>query len=129
MPAASVYGAGEKLAVGVEGIIGQGQVGEVLVVENVQVVDARVTATLVNNSPNRIDDIQLVIRHTFLWNDERSPGKDNPGRTEYYLVLGQVDPHGRLAFEYRPDPPLQQRADGTFKTSIEIAGFTEVGVE
>ena len=126
----SAAGAADQgLAVGVEGIIGQGQVGDVLHITDVHATDARVKATLVNNSDSRIKDIQLVIRHTFLWNDERNPGSDNPGRTEFYLVLGEIAPHGQLAFEYRPDPPLPQRADGTFKTSIEIAGFTEVGAD
>lgn len=121
--------AADGLAVGAEGIIGQTDVGTVLEIRDIDSTDARVRATLVNNSGSRIKDIQVVVRHAFLWKDERNPGRDNPGRTEFFLVLGEVEPHGRLAFEYRPEPPLPQRADGTFKTSIEIAGFTEVGAE
>lgn len=126
---AGLAAADDGLAVGAKGIIGQSDVNSVLDVRSVDATDARVKATLVNNSDNRIKDVQLVIRHSFLWKDERNPGTDNPGRTEYYLVLGEVEPHGQLAFEYRPDPPLPQRDDGTFKTSIEIAGFTEVGAD
>jgi len=110
-------------------IIGQTDVRSVLEVTNLQASDARVTATLVSRSSMRIKDIQLVVRHAFLWKDERNPGKDNPGRTEYYLVLGEVEPNGSIAFEYQPDPPLPQRTDGSFQTSIEIAGFTEFGAE
>lgn len=101
----------------------------VIDVTEVQGNGNQVSATLVNNTGNLIRDIQLVIRHTFLWKDERSPGKDNPGRSEYFLVLGELAPHGKLAFEYQADPPLPTRDDGTFETSIEVAGFTEVGAE
>lgn len=118
-----------SLAVGAEGIVGQPDVGTVLEIRDLASSGSRVRATLVNHSGNRIKDIQLAVRHAFLWNDERNPGSDNPGRTEFFLVLGEIEPHGRLAVEYQPDPPLPQRADGTFRTSIEIAGFTEVGAD
>lgn len=117
------------LSVGAEGIITERDVRSVLEVSDVRATDRSVTATLVSRSSMRIQDIQLVVRHSFLWNDERNPGTDNPGRTEYYRVLGEIEPHGTLTFEYQPDPPLPQRADGSFQTSIEIAAFTEVGAE
>lgn len=117
------------LAVGPDGLISQSDVRSVVDVTDVRSTDSRVTATLVNRSASRITDVQIVVRHAFLWNDERRPGTDNPGRTEYYRVLGDIEPHGSLAFEYQPDPPLPQRSDGTFRTSIEIAAFTEVGAE
>lgn len=102
---------------------------DIIDVTDVQGSGNRVTATLVNNSGNRIRDIQLVIRHTFLWKNERAPGKDNPGRSEYFLVLGELAPNGKLAVEYQADPALPERTDGTFETSIEVAGFTEEGAE
>ena len=126
---AGAWATDQGLAVGAEGIVAASEARAVLEVTNVRVEGERITATLVNSSSSLVKDIQLVIRHAFLWNDERNPGTDNPGRTEYYLVLGEVEPNGTLAFEYRPDPPLPNRDDGTFKTSIEVAGFTEVGAD
>lgn len=117
------------LKVGVSGIIDRGEVRSVLEVTDVRAANGRVTATLVSRSSMQIRDIQLAVRHAFLWNDERNPGTDNPGRTEYFLVLGEIEPNGSLTFEYQADPPLPQRTDGSFQTSIEIAAFTQVGAE
>lgn len=128
-PAVQAQDAGSAPVEGNKAILTGGAERGVIDVTDVSGNGNRVTATLVNNSSNRIRDIQLVIRHTFLWANERSPGNDNPGRSEYFLVLGELAPNGKLAFEYQADPPLPERSDGTFETNIEVAGFTEEGAE
>jgi len=89
--------------------------------------DGAVSAVLINQSKRRVRDVKLLVHHTWLWRDERHPGEDSPGRSEYYVVQGDVPAGGRLPFTYQPSPPLPNRSDGHFETSVEVVGLTEVG--
>ena len=86
-----------------------------------------VSAVLVNRSRRLVKDVKLLVRHAWLWNNERHPGTDNPGRAEYYVARGQIPVGGSLPFTYHPQPPLPRRSDGRFTTTVEVVGFTEVG--
>ncbi|MBI3785600.1 MAG: hypothetical protein HY270_19580 [Deltaproteobacteria bacterium] len=68
-----------------------------------------------------------MIRHAWLWKNERHPGSDNPGRTDRYVVPGEVPAGGTLPFSYTIEPPLPNRSDGHFVTTVELVGLTEVG--
>jgi hypothetical protein len=58
-----------------------------------------------------------------------SPGPDvlNPGRAVFHTVEGAISGQGRKEFVYRPDPPLRGSGSGSFRTKVEVIGFTEVG--
>ena len=96
-------------------------------VTDVAAKDGTVSAVLVNRSQHVIKDVKLLIRHGWLWKNERHPGADSPGRAEYYVVHGQIPPGGSMPFTYRIDPPLPQRSDGRFSSSVEVVSFTEIG--
>jgi hypothetical protein len=98
-----------------------------VVARNLDVRGGVVSGVLVNNSRRLLRDVRLLVRHTWLWKDERAPRRDNPGRSEYYTVAGDLPAGGTLPFRYQPAPPLPARADGHFETSVEVVGFTEVG--
>jgi hypothetical protein len=89
--------------------------------------DGTVSGTLVNKSPRQVRDVRLLIRHAWVWKDERHPGADSPGTAEYYVVHSAVPAGGSLRFTRTPSPPLPQRSDGHFETSVEVVGFEEVG--
>jgi hypothetical protein len=55
------------------------------------------------------------------------PGEDSPGRVDYYTVRSELPPAGEVELKYRPEPPLPDRADGHFETTVEVAGWTETG--
>jgi hypothetical protein len=101
----------------------------------VVVVDVRsdqsgiVSATLVNRTDHSVRDVRLLVRHEWLWNDEMSPGPEvlNPGRAVFHTVEGSIPAQGRKEFVYRPDPPLRGGASGSFRTKVEVIGFTEIG--
>ena len=82
-----------------------------------------VTGVIANQSPTTVEDVRLLIRHTWFWKDEKHPGEKSPGRAEYYTVAGEITPGGEQPFSYSPNPPLPQRADGHFETSVEIVSF------
>ena len=89
--------------------------------------DGTVTGVLVDRSTRLVRDVRLLIRHNWLWKDERHPGEDSPGRVAYHIVPADIPPGGNVEFRYRPDPPLPARSDGRFETTVEAVGVTEVG--
>ena len=89
--------------------------------------DGVVTGVLVNRSTRLVRDVRLLVRHTWLWKNELHPGEESPGRVAYHLVPVDVPPAGSVEFRYHPDPPLPERSDGRFETTVEVVGLTEIG--
>ena len=87
-----------------------------------------VVGTLTNRGGEQIHDIRLLIDIPFLWANEVKPGQDSPGRSSVLTVQGPLAPHGELAFEFTPNPPLPERTDGHFgDPQVHVMGFTSVG--
>ena len=100
---------------------------QTVIVRDLIAEDDAVSGFVVNNSTRLVRDVRLLIRHNWLWNNERFPGEDSPGRSAYYVVPNDIPPGGRAPLTYHPNPPLPARSDGRFTTSAEVVGFTEVG--
>jgi hypothetical protein len=99
---------------------------EVVAVRGIEVKDGEVSGELVNKSGRVIQDVQVLIRHTWLWKNEFRPGQDDPGTAVYYTVEKQIAPGESARFTYKPPRPLPSRKDGNFATTVSVAGFTEV---
>lgn len=99
--------------------------GEV-VVQNVSLRDEAVSGTVVNRSPRSVREVRLQITYAWMWNDERHPGSNAPGRTEYYTLAAEIPTGGSAPFTYRPTTPLPTRSDGRFVPSVSVVGVTEV---
>jgi hypothetical protein len=100
--------------------------GQVVTVRNVTVKDGVVSGEVVNKSQRTLREVQLLIRYSWLWKDEFQPGKDDPSMAVYHTVEKEIAPGGTLRFTYKPASPLPSRPDGSFETSVSVAGFTEV---
>jgi len=98
----------------------------VVTVENVQVKNGTVTGEVHNLSRHTLRDVQILVRYTWLWNNEFKPGKDDPGASFYDTVPGEIPPGGSAKFTFSPSPPLPKRADGRFETTVSVAGFSEI---
>ncbi len=98
----------------------------VLTIEKLTVKDGIVSGEVSNRSARLLRDVQLLIRYTWLWDDEMKPGKMDPGTSTYYNLQKEIVPGGRLPFTFSPSPPLMQMSGGRYQTSVTIAGFTEV---
>lgn len=113
---------------GARTVIADEEPGSSVVVRHVQARDdGVVTGVLVNRSTRLVRDVRLLVRHSWLWSHEFSPGEDSPGRVAYHVVPADIPPAGSVEFRYRPDPPLPDRSDGRFETSVEVVGLTEIG--
>lgn len=108
-------------------IVSGDEAARAVVVTGAKMEKGELSGTLVNRSPRPIRDVELLVNHVWLWQNERHPGEDNPGRSDYYTVHREIPPNGSVTFTYRPTPPLPQRADGRFDTSVQIVGLVEVG--
>ena len=107
-------------------LISQEQVSQAVSIRNLVVKDGVVSGELVNNSSRTLRDVQLLIRSTWLWNNEMHPGADSPGDAVYYTVEGDISPGGSKPFTYRPASPLPSRPDGHFEIAVSVAGFAEI---
>ena len=88
--------------------------------------DGVVRGMLASQSSSVIREVTLLVHHTWNWQNEMRPGDDSPGRSTYVHISGDVPALGTLHFEYVPSPPLPERNDGTFTTSVDISAYTEV---
>jgi hypothetical protein len=109
-------------------VLSQDQAQRTMTIEKVAAqADGTVTGEIRNNSKNTVRDVQLFIRHTFLWKNEFHPGKESPSVASYPTISGDIAPGKSLPFKFTPNPPLPKRTDGRFEApSVSIAGFTQV---
>ncbi len=102
------------------------QVSKVLTVRNLRVDGAAVSGELVNESPETLRDVQLLIRYDWRWNNEFRPKNNPPGDAEFYTVQGEISPRGTKSFSYKPSQPLPSRTDGYFDTTVSVVGYTRI---
>jgi hypothetical protein len=101
-------------------------IAPIVVIEQLAIKDGRVSGAVRNKTSHMLRDVQLFIRYTWLWDDERNPGKIDPGTSTFHTLTETIQPGAKLDFTYQPSPPLPRIAGGHFETSVKIAGFTEV---
>jgi hypothetical protein len=107
-------------------IVASSQASQEVIIENVTASDSSVGGTVVNNSSKTFRNVVLLIRQDWLWNDERNPGPDSPGRTLSFILRQDIAPHASASFALQT-PPLAERPDGRFVTTVEVTDFSEVG--
>lgn len=100
-------------------------VERMVTVESVSRIGDTVSGRLTNRTSNVLTDVQVMVRDTFLWTKERTPGTDDPGQANNAVVKGPIPPGGSVAFELtEPAPP--PRTDGTYETAVSVIGFTKL---
>jgi len=95
-------------------------------VRDVRSDDGTVSGTVANTSNNTIRDVQLIVRHEWLWNNEFHPGVDNYSHVETYTVPGEIPPGGSKPFTVRSESPQPGRADGHFATDVQVGNLTAI---
>jgi hypothetical protein len=102
------------------------QVTKPVVIRDISVTGDTVSGAVVNNSGNLVREVELLIRHSWLWRDEFHPGQGDPGQAVYYTLPDEIPPGGSAQFSYRPERPLPQRTDGRFMTTVDVVGFSQI---
>jgi hypothetical protein len=107
-------------------VVPSSEAAQTIVINDLTVREGSVSGTIVNKSSATVRGVELLLRQTWLWNDERHPGTDSPGRTLPFTLAGDVAPNASAPFTFQI-PPLAQRSDGRFVTTMDVTGFTKVG--
>jgi hypothetical protein len=107
-------------------IVPAAEAAQTIVINDLRVQEGSVSGTIVNKSSATVRGVELSLRQVWLWTDERHPGTDSPGRTLPFILGGDVAPNASAPFTFLV-PPLAQRSEGRFVTTMDVTGFTEVG--
>ena len=107
-------------------VASQQEAGRALSVRDVRIQGDAVSGVLTNESSNAVQDVGLLVRYTWVWNNERRPGGKSPGRAGMYNVNGPIPPGASVPFTYRPPEPLPERSDGHFRPVVEVVSFSEL---
>jgi hypothetical protein len=110
-----------------ERLVTSGRLAEEVAVREVRSEDDVVSGVLVNLSPDPVEDVRIMIRDAWLWNDEFHPGDDDLERTVFHVVPGEIPPGGQAHFSYRRDSPPPRRPDGRFETEVEVVSLVQIG--
>ncbi len=102
------------------------EIAAILAIEKISVQEGVVSGEIYNRSVHTVGDVQVLIRNTWLWDEEFKPGKNDPGTSIYYTLPKDIPAGRRLPFTYSPTPPLPKASGGRFETTVAIAGYTEV---
>jgi|MudIll2142460700_1097286.scaffolds.fasta_scaffold525683_1 hypothetical protein len=109
-----------------EAVVPSSEAARTIVISDLTVREGSVSGTVVNKSSATVRGVELLLRQTWLWNNELHPGTDSPGRTLPFTLRGEIAPNASAPFTFQT-PPLPQRSDGRFVTTMDVTGFTEVG--
>jgi hypothetical protein len=88
--------------------------------------DGSVSGEVRNRSPHTLRDVEILVNHTWLWENEFRPGSNDPSTAHIYRLPQEIPPNGTVPFTFSPSPPLSKVSGGRFVTSVFVAGFTEV---
>ena len=99
---------------------------QVLTLEKIAIRDGEVSGELVNRSPQGVYGVELQVLYSWRWNNDHRPGRDDPGRAEYFKIDREISPGQRVPFVHQPSPPLPVRKDGTFDITIKVISFTKI---
>lgn len=100
-----------------------------LVVQEHDLGNGAVSGEIKNLSDDTVQEVTLLIQHTWHWKNEFHPGpaSENPGRAEFETISKPIAPGKTLEFQYTPTAPLPNRNDGYFTTSVSIQEYTAIG--
>jgi hypothetical protein len=99
-----------------------------IALQNVTVNESKVSGQIVNKSPNPVQNVQLLIRRTWLWENEFHPGPTNrdPGTADYVTIKGEIGRGQSMPFSNTSSPPRVSNVQRRFMTEVSVAGFSEV---
>ena len=103
------------------------QLSRAVDLENVSVQpNGAISGKLANRTGYVIRDVKLMIDYAWIWRNDFKPGADNPGRTVYTTVQGDIGPHGESSFSFEPSPPLSSSDAGHFEPVVKVVGYTQM---
>ena len=109
-----------------QNVVTSTDVGRAIVLEDLVLKTSEVLGTVHNRSPDDLRDLQLLIRYTWLWQDETKPGENDPSASAIYRLDQELKPGQREKFIFKPTPPLPSMSGGQFAITVSIFAYTAV---
>ena len=109
-----------------QNVITQTAVAQVVKLEDLSLTATAISGFVSNRSPDDLRDIQLLIRYTWLWQDETKPGNIDPSTSVLHVLDRQLKPGERANFRFSPTPPLSKIAGGRFIITVSVMAYTAV---
>lgn len=101
------------------------EIARVVSIDKLSVQNGTISGEVRNHTAHTLRDVEILSRHTWLWDNEFQPGTNDPSATDIYKLPKEVTPKGSVPFSFSPSPP-PKAPGGRFVTTVYIAGFTEV---
>jgi hypothetical protein len=102
------------------------EVASILSIEKIAAANGSVSGEVHNRGPHSVREVQLLVRYTWLWDNERNPGKIDPGTSTYYTLTTEIRAGANLPFTFTPSPPLPKASGGRYEISVTVGGFAQV---
>ncbi len=109
-----------------EQIVPRDHMRDVVDVRDVRTENGNVTGIVVNRSDHPLRDVQLQVKHAWLWDNEFHPGTDGPGSVDYVTVPGEIPPGGQARFTAAAPAGGEARSGGHFMTTVSVSSVTEM---
>ena len=93
-------------------------------VEGVTIHDGTISGRVVNKSSKPIEDVELLVRNIWLWNNEYHPGQDTYSMADYVPLDGTIEPGQSKDFTF--DLRLPKASRGHFDTKVLVGEFRTV---
>ena len=77
-----------------------------------------------NNSEQKIKDVELLVKYSFVWSSPDQQKPDNPSMAEYVTLKTELSPGEFMPFEYALGRTLEARDDGTYIPSVRVVAMT-----
>ena len=110
-----------------ESLVGSGELGQTLSVEELKLEGDQVTGILVNRTEKVARDVRLQVIFSWLWKNEKHPGDNDPSFVVTEIPTAEVPPHGTLPFRYTYPSVVTARSDGEFMMDARVLGYSAVG--
>ena len=102
------------------------EIAGILSVKKIAVANGTVSGEVLNRGPYSVREVQLLIRYTWLWDDEHKPGKIDPGTSTYHTLTTEIRAGGNLPFTFTLSPPLPKVSGGRYEITVTVGGFAQV---
>jgi hypothetical protein len=95
-------------------------------IRNLEIKENAIHGEVVNRSGHPLRNIELLVQHHWLWENEFKPGENPPGKSGFFTVEKELRPGETASFTVPLDAPPASGVAGSYVTEVTLSGFTEV---
>ena len=86
--------------------------------------DGVIEGELINATPQRVSNIEVLVRYSWIWLQESRESRDDPSWSSTFTFPVELDPGETSPLSIPPIHPVAERDDGFFRISAKVMGYT-----